>query len=249
MDQDRPDSAAPGGPGTSGNDADRRLMLVLAHLLAIVATFALWAAADAWQSATGIAAASVLSVLAAIPAGVVFATLVHEWGHFAGARVSGARYTVPRKLGLYAFDYDFSSNSIPQFFSMSWGGQVGGAVAIALLWAALPQDTAGRCMVVASAIGAFFFAGMIEWPVLMRTRTSGNPLAELSRINRDTLYRSGVPDSAPCLSRGSFSPSEQGLTLHARCIAVHSPGRHRFRSGRRRHHDEGRCAQDRGGAR
>jgi hypothetical protein len=46
-------------------------------------------------------------------------------------------------------------------------------------------------MVLASAIGAFFFAGMIEWPVLMRTRTSGNPLAELSRINRDTLYRSG----------------------------------------------------------
>ena len=123
MDQDRPDSAAPGAPGTPGNDADRRLMLVLAHLLAIVATFALWAAADAWQSATGIAAASVLSVLAAIPAGVVFATLVHEWGHFAGARVSGARYTVPRKVGLYAFDYDFSANSIPQFFSMSWGGQ------------------------------------------------------------------------------------------------------------------------------
>jgi hypothetical protein len=191
MDQDRSDSAAPGDPGTPGNDADRRLMLVLAHILAVVATFALWAAADAWQSATGIAAASVLSVLAAIPAGVVFATLVHEWGHFAGARVSGARYTVPRKVGLYAFDYDFSANSIPQFFSMSWGGQIGGAVAIALLWAALPQDTAGRCMVLASAIGAFFFAGMIEWPVLMRTRTSGNPLAELSRINRDTLYRSG----------------------------------------------------------
>ena len=53
MDQDRSDSAAPGDPGTPGNDADRRLMLVLAHILAVVATFALWAAADAWQSATG----------------------------------------------------------------------------------------------------------------------------------------------------------------------------------------------------
>lgn len=188
MDQG-PEGSPP--PGAARNATDRQLALVLAHLLAAIAAFALWAAADGWQAATGIPAASLLSVLAAVPAGFVFATLVHEWGHFAGARVAGARCTVPDRIGLYAFNYDFSANSVAQFLSMSWGGQAGGALAIVLLWAALPLDTAGRCMVLASAIGAFFFAGAIEWPVIARTRTSGNPIAELSRIDRQTLYRSG----------------------------------------------------------
>ncbi len=194
MDQDESSSAGPEGPGESsaaaGDASDRRVKLVLAHVFAAVAALSLWAAADAWQAATRLMAASLLSVFAAIPAGFVFATLVHEWGHFAGARVVGARYTVPEKIGLFAFNFDFGANSVRQFLSMSWGGQIGGAVSIGLLWAALPLDTAGRCMVVASAIGAFFFAGMIEWPVLARTRVSGNPLAELSRIDRATIYGS-----------------------------------------------------------
>jgi len=194
MDQDGSSSAGAEGAAqssaASGDVSDRRVKLVLAHVFAGVAALALWAAADAWQAATGLAAASLLSVLAALPAGFVFATLVHEWGHFAGARIAGARYTVPEKVGLFAFNFDFGANSVQQFLSMSWGGQIGGAISIGLLWAALPLDTAGRCMVVASAIGAFFFAGRIEWPVLARTRVSGNPLAELSRIDRSTIYSS-----------------------------------------------------------
>lgn len=185
-------------PDTSGEDlraararqADRQLAIVFVHLFAAVGTFALWAAADAWQGVTGLKAASLLSIIAAVPAGFVFATLVHEWGHFAGARLAGARCGVPGKIGLYAFEYDFSANSVPQFLSMSWGGQAGGALAIVLLWFALPLDSAGRCMVLASAVGSFFFAGMIEWPVLSRVRQSGNPLAELGRIDRAVIYRS-----------------------------------------------------------
>ncbi len=192
MDQDARDSTEAGlSSAPSGNDVDRRMNLVIAHTLASLTALSLWAATDAWQAVTGFAAASFLSVLAAIPAGVVFGTVVHEWGHFLGARLAGARYTIPDRVGLFVFNFDFGANSVSQFFSMSWGGQIAGAFAVFLLWAALPLDTAGRCMVVASAFGAFMFAGMIEWPVLKRTRESGNPLAELSRINRATLYRSG----------------------------------------------------------
>ena len=183
-------SAAPNG-NSSSRDLDCRIKLVAAHLLTGVALLSLWAATDAWQAVTGLRAAALLSVLAAIPAGVVFGTLVHEWGHFAGARLAGARYTVPDRLGLFVFNYDFGANSVSQFFTMSWGGQIGGALAVVLLWWALPLDTAGRAMIVAAAIGAFFFAGTIEWPVLSRTRSSGNPLAELAKIDRDVLYRGG----------------------------------------------------------
>ena len=183
-------SAAP-NENSSSRDLDRRIKLVAAHLLTGVTLLSLWAATDAWQAVTGLRAAAFLSVLAAIPAGVVFGTLVHEWGHFAGARLAGARYTVPDRLGLFVFNYDFGANSVSQFFTMSWGGQIGGALAVVLLWWALPLDTAGRAMIVAAAIGAFFFAGTIEWPVLSRTRRSGNPLAELAKIDRDVLYRGG----------------------------------------------------------
>ena len=99
---------------------------------------------------------------------------------------------VPEKVGLFAFNYDFGVNSLRQFLAMSWGGQAGGALAIVILAHALPLDTPGRCMVVAASVGAFFFAGMIEWPVLMRVTKSANPLGELARIDRVVIRRSAA---------------------------------------------------------
>lgn len=181
--------------------ADRQVVILLAQLFVAAWAFALWAAADAWQALTRLPVATALSVLTALPAGLVFATLVHEWGHFAGARVAGARCTVPAKVGLYAFNYDFAKNSLRQFLAMSWGGQAGGLLAIFALAVLLPLDTPGRCMVLAASVGAFFFAGMIEWPVLARVGRSGNPLAELSRIDRGVIRRgAGAGVAAAALS-------------------------------------------------
>ena len=186
MDSDASVAHDPGDVGA----ADRQVVILLAQLFAAAWAFALWAAADAWQALTRLPVASALSVLTALPAGLVFATLVHEWGHFAGARIAGARCTVPAKVGLYAFNYDFAANSLRHFRVMSWAGQVGGLLAILALAMLLPLDTPGRCMVLAASVGAFFFAGMIEWPVLARVGRSGNPLAELSRIDRGVIRRS-----------------------------------------------------------
>lgn len=197
MDSDASVASAPGDVGA----ADRQVVILLAQLFVAVWAFTLWAAADAWQALTHLPLASTLSVLTALPAGVVFATLVHEWGHFAGARIAGARCTVPAKVGLYAFNYDFAANSLRQFLVMSWGGQAGGALAILALAMLVPLDTPGRCMVLASSVGAFFFAGLIEWPVLARVGRSANPLAELSRIDRRVIRRSaGTGVAAVALS-------------------------------------------------
>jgi hypothetical protein len=172
-------------------DLDRRIKIVAAHLIVAMAVLALWAAADAWQAVTGLAIASVLSVGTALVAGVVLSTMIHEWGHLAGARAAKARYTIPDTLGLFVFNYDFRSNSVPQFLTMSYGGQLGGAAAIVLIWLCIPFDTAGRAMLFSASVGAFVFAAMIEWPVLARTRVSGNPAQELGRIDKQLLYRSG----------------------------------------------------------
>jgi hypothetical protein len=174
--------------GAPLTDFEKRLVLVLAHLLVAMAVLSMWAAADAWQRVTGLALASVLAVATALPAGVVLATLLHEWGHLAGARLAGARYGIPGKPGLFVFDFDFERNTAQQFLTMSYGGQIGGALAVLLLCFALPLDSAGRAMLVSAAAGAAVFAAAIEWPVIGRTRAGANPREELGRIDRATLY-------------------------------------------------------------
>ena len=173
-------------------DSDRRLVIVGSHLLVAMLVLSMWAAADAWQAVTGLALAGLLSVLTAFLAGFVLGTLVHEWGHFLGARRAGAGYTIPGKPGLFVFNFDFARNSPSQFLTMSYGGQLGGALAVLVLWLAVPTDTAGRAMLVAGAVGGAVFAAAIEWPVIRAVRAGGDPATELGRIDRAVLQGSAL---------------------------------------------------------
>ncbi len=176
----------------ASTEFDRRMKLVFVHLFVVFTMLTLWAAADASQAVTGLALSGLLSVGMAIVAAVVFSTVVHEWCHFLGAKFSGAAYTLPTTLGLFVFNFDFERNSLAQFYTMSRAGQAGSWLAVLLLYLAVPLDTVGRVMLVCAAIGSAVFAGLIEWPVLRRTRLSGNPLLELARIDRTVLYRSAA---------------------------------------------------------
>ncbi len=51
------------------------------------------------------------------------------------------------------------------------------------------MDNSGHWMLVAAAMGSAIFGGCIEWPVLLRTRQSQNPLAELGKITPATFTR------------------------------------------------------------
>jgi hypothetical protein len=163
-----------------------------AHFLALLAAFSLWAAADTWLIVTGLGLASVLAVVTGAIAGVTVNTVLHEWSHYAGARLAGAACDTPDKLGVFVYDYKFEQNSVEQFYTMSWGGQVGSLIAVLGLLATLPLDNPGRVMLVAAAIGAAVFGAMIEWPVLRRTRESQDPFAELSKIDLDVLKKSAL---------------------------------------------------------
>ena len=185
--------AAPSrAPQPERRDGDKRLVLIGTHLLVGMLVLSMWAAADTWQAVTGLALAGLLSVLTAFLAGFVLGTLVHEWGHFLGARRAGAGYTIPGKPGLFVFNFDFARNSASQFLTMSYGGQVGGALAVLLLWLAVPTDTAGRAMLVAAAGGGAVFAAAIEWPVIRAVRAGGEPATELGRIDRAVLQGSAL---------------------------------------------------------
>jgi hypothetical protein len=169
-----------------------QLKHALVHLVVLVAAFSLWAAADTWLIVTGLALASLLAVLTAAIAGLAVTTVMHEWCHFLGAKLSGAAYKTPRQLGVFVYEFNFEKNTVHQFYMMSLGGQLGGMLAIIILLLAIPLDNSGRYMLVAATAGSVIFAAVIEWPVLRRTRESQQPLVELSRIDRATIKQASL---------------------------------------------------------
>ena len=83
---------------------------------------------------------TVISILAGLSTGVV-AFLVHEWGHAAGSKLSGATiYFADRVTSLFLFFFDTDASTKQQFVAMSMGGYAASAVALvaALVW--LPRD-------------------------------------------------------------------------------------------------------------
>lgn len=170
--------------------AARRLRLArLAgwHALVWLGALGLFAAADSWVLLSGLGLASLLAVVSGALAGVTTATLIHEWFHLVGARVSGGDYDIPQKLGLFVYDWDFDANNTRQFMTMSIAGSVGGALSLLLVWTVLPADTLGRAALYGGTVAGFVFAAIVEWPVLSRVRAGGKPLAELSKINERVL--------------------------------------------------------------
>jgi hypothetical protein len=157
--------------------------------LALLA-FTMWTAADSWYLLTKLPLAEVLSVITAVIAGLTIGTVVHEWGHLAGAHWSSSSYAVAKKFGFFVYDFDFENNTMRQFNLMSLGGQLGSWLTIVALFLLIPMDNSGRVMLVGGAFGGAVFGGIIEWPVLRRAQESREPLQELKKIDRAIFKRS-----------------------------------------------------------
>jgi hypothetical protein len=160
------------------------------HALVFLLALSAFAAADSWNTVTGLGVAGLLCIATAALAGVTTATLVHEWFHYLGARYCGAQFEIPSRPGLFVFNWDFGSNSVRQFLVMSITGSVGGILSVLLLWYAVPADSWGRAALRGAAIASVVYAALVEWPVIKRIRRGGDPLAELSKIDKALLSRS-----------------------------------------------------------
>lgn len=162
--------------------ANLRQIAVL-HAGAVMAALTLWGAADAWATVSGWGLATFAALANAVIAGFVISSILHEWGHFAGARLSGSVSPVLEKPVRYVFMFNFSfeKNDTRQFLWMSWGGiLVPWALALlTLLW--VPIDTASRALLLATFVTRAVQISMFEVPVVMRARNGGEPRAELGR--------------------------------------------------------------------
>lgn len=187
-----PASTAAAPKRASRPESRRALLAKLAgtHALVFLAALSLFAAADSWNTVTGLGIAGLLSVVTAVLAGVAITTLVHEWFHYLGARYARAAFDIPARQGLFVFNWDFGANSVQQFLTMGVAGSVGSVLAVLLLWYFVPADTWGRAVLHGAALASLVYSALIEWPVIRRVRRGGEPLAELSKIDTALLTRS-----------------------------------------------------------
>lgn len=153
------------------------------HLAMVMGAITLWGAADSWAFVTGWGLARVVAVVNAIIAGSVITGVLHEWGHYAGARLAGSNTQVlPEPAGyFFMFNFPFDKNDRRQFLWMSWGGILVPWMLVLATLAWIPIDNASRAMLLAVFVTRAVQVSVFEVPVARRTSDGGEPQAELER--------------------------------------------------------------------
>jgi len=157
------------------------------HFAMVMAALTLWGAADAWATQSGWALAHAVAIINALITGTVLASTLHEWGHYTGARLSGAVAPVRKKPARYffMFDFPFDRNDERQFIWMSLGGILVPWILVLLAPLLVPIDTASRAMLFAVLVTRAVQVSVFEVPVVVRTQNGGDPRTELGRQLKD----------------------------------------------------------------
>jgi hypothetical protein len=174
--------AQPEENATREQDVARMRRIGAQHFTAVLVALTLWGAGDAWASQSGMELAFIVSLGNALIAGFVVASIVHEWGHLVGARLAGSISPVLEQPVRYFFMFNFNmeKNSVGQFLSMSVAGPLVNWLLVLLLLVLIPMDTASQALIVATVTGIAVNVSLFEVPVILRTRTSGEPQQELA---------------------------------------------------------------------
>ncbi len=205
MTEDREESAereeigheeADGSPeiaaGLNSEDATS-LGSALLRDMAIAATLlSLFAAADSWYLLGRDSLAAALSTVDGLLVGAGLGAICHEWGHFVGARLSGAVAPLrPLKSFFPIFDFEYVTGGRKEFMALSVGGNVGHWLAFCLLALMLSLDTPGQAALLSGAFGFAVFASSVEFPVIRKARAGASAPEALAAIPQNFLQRSG----------------------------------------------------------
>jgi hypothetical protein len=177
--------------GKVAEEDQASLFLVVLRDVAIVsALLSLFAAAEAWATISGLAFATLLSTVNGFLVGAATNALGHEWGHFAGARLGGGHAPLKPAGGfLPLFDFDYKANDQRAFDWMSLGGNIVHVVIPLIYFVSLPMNSPGTAALVAGAAGFAVFSGIIEVPVIRKSRAGMSGLEALGTIPKDFVSR------------------------------------------------------------
>ncbi len=168
-------------------DLARLRQVAMKHAVVILVAVTLWGTADLWASITGRLLVQGIAVLDALVVGFVLASLVHEWGHFAGARIAGAvspvlKETQPFLKSFFMFSFKHEMNNRRQFLIMSAGGMLGNWSLCLLGFMLLPLNTPSQLALLATSIAVAVNVSVFELPIIHRVRMGDDP--EQTILNR-----------------------------------------------------------------
>ena len=161
--------------------------------LAIATTLlSIWAGAESWAVQSGLGMASALSSIGGLLVGAAVTALLHEWGHFLGARLSGGVAPVaPAAKIVPLFLFDFARSEERHFRAMSLGGNLAHWTAALGLLVLLPGASSGQIALQCGALGFATFASTVELPVIRRAFAGEPGEQALTAIGPASLSRSG----------------------------------------------------------
>jgi len=124
----------------------------------------------------------------------VISSIGHEWGHFSGARLSGAISPVPKKPSrlYFMFRFDLEQNSTRQFLWMSWGGLLGSWSLVLMALILVPLDSWASAMLISVLLGRAVNATAFEYPIIQRAG-AGVPPAEALKVQFETTGLRKLP--------------------------------------------------------
>jgi hypothetical protein len=112
--------------------------------------------------------------------GLALSHILHEWGHFLGATLGGARLTVRRKISPLFFDFEFPANTPGQFLLMSVGGLSGNLLLLSYLSLCIDLPGLVLTAIRAAVLGQLVFVVILELPVSLRVLAGQEPLEALT---------------------------------------------------------------------
>lgn len=163
------------------------LSVLRTQAVILILSTVLFATAEQLYATAGGLIALLLAVAAGALFGLLLSLLVHEWSHYAGARLAAGQILPVTRRRLFVFNWDFSHNGPRQFMAMSYAGTAGSLLSLVLLVLLLSPPSPGGAAAIAASAGSLAFAAVIEWPVLLRVHRGAPPLEALQGIGRNTL--------------------------------------------------------------
>lgn len=169
----------------AAREIDRARMRQLGsfHFAMVIGALTIWGAAQNWAQSTGSALAGFAAIGGALVAGFVIPSTIHEWGHFAGARLSGAHAPVleEARRHFFVFDFPMDRNDVRQFTWMSWGGILApwGVVLLAAIF--VPLSVTSGAVLLATLFSRAVGVSVFEVPVVQAVGRGVEPAVALGQ--------------------------------------------------------------------
>ena len=165
-------------------EADEKKRLVNVgqkHAAFVLGSLSLWGVSDYWADETDLILAHGLALINSLVAGTIIASILHEWGHFLGARLSSSNAPLLEKtFSFFFFNFKDEGNTKSQFLKMSLGGPIANWSLVIGFFFLLPLETWSQILLLATMLSIAVSVSIFEIPIMFRLR-EGEPSAIIQR--------------------------------------------------------------------